>query len=229
MSMAARSTRAEVAAIALLAGTFVSSDAVHAAAVLRAARADIRVTSPTTCEVTLELTVDGATEVSHRLDVRAGTSVDLDGVDGAAIVAPPSDAGQTKALTVRSSGAPYTLRYHVRVPDTRAYHCPVWLPAVPADGRSRAVEMRVTLPGGATAASTMPTFRWTGATGAATVGHLPAFVIVPFAAAGAPRQWDVSRVMDGLALGTLVVGTLIWLRRSRMRPRRAPRSGESPA
>lgn len=189
--------------------------AAEAAPVLREARADIRFTAPAACDVGLTLQVDGAADVSHRLDVREGTRVELDGVDGAAVAAPPTAVGWTRALTVRPVGGPYTIRYRVTLPGNRLYRCPVWLPAAPADGRSRSVVLRVALPEGATASSTMPVFRWSGATGEALGAHLPAFVAVPFATAGEPRPWDVSRVMDGAAVGSLVLGTAVWLRRAR--------------
>lgn len=195
------------------------------APVLREARAEIRLASPTTCAVSLTLTVEGVADVTHRIDLRPGTRVDLLGVDGGAAVAPPTDIGRTRALTVRAAG-PYTLRYDVALPDDRAYHCPIWLPVVPADGRSRAVALQVTLPEGATASGTMPVFRWAGAAGVATSGHLPAFVVVPYAGPGEPRPWDVSRVMDAVTLGTLAVATLLWMRRARAR---RPAAGESPA
>lgn len=203
---------------AMVTATFVAGvSAAEAAPVLREARADIRFTAPTACDVRLTVLVDGAAEVTHRLDVRSGTQVVFEGVDGAAVAAEPADIGLTRALTVRPESGAYTLRYGVTLPADRAYRCPVWLPTTPADGRSRAVVLRVTLPEGATPSSTMPVFQWTGGTGEAVGGHLPAFVAVPFAAAGEPRPWDVSRVMDGAAIGTLVAGTLLWLRRARAR------------
>ena len=63
----------------------------------------------------------------------------------------------------------------------------------------------------------MPTFAWTGTQGSATLPHLPAFVIVPYAAAGGSRPWDVSRVMDAVAIGTLVFASAVWLRRQKGR------------
>jgi hypothetical protein len=79
----------------------------------------------------------------------------------------------------------------------------------------------VTVPDGASAAGTMPAFSWTGSRGDAGVPHLPSVVIVPFAAAGAPRPWDVSRVMDAVAIVTLAACSLLWLRRARARRRLA--------
>lgn len=184
---------------------------------LREARAAIRMVTPTACEVALSLTVDGGVEVAHRLDSRPGTHVVLDRVDGATVTAPPAEIGVTRAFTVRPGAGPYSIRYRVELPASREYHCPIWLPAVPADGRSRAVVVAVTLPDGAVAAGTMPAFRWTGSTGIATTAHLPAFVVVPFGAVGAPRPWDVARAMDALTLGTLALATLLWWRRTRAR------------
>lgn len=209
------------AGLAAIAGVTVVGLAavVHAAPVLREARADIRMTSPAACEVALTLTVEGAAEITHRLDTRTGTRVDLLGVEGARVTAPPNDVAHTRALTVQPSARPYTIRYRVELPSGREYHCPIWLPAAPADGRSRAVVIDVMLPDGAVAAGTMPALRWTGASGVATTGHLPAFVVVPYAAAGEPRAWDVSRVMDAVAVATLVAASLLWLRRAGARRR----------
>jgi hypothetical protein len=188
-----------------------------AAPVLRSASAEIRFASPTSCDVSLTVAIEGATDVEHRVEVADGNRIDAPVIEGASAGGPATDIGRTRAITIRQAQPRYTLRYAAALSADRAYRCPVWLPAVPADGRSRNVTIVVTLPDGASAAGTMPAFSWTGSRGEARVPHLPAVVIVPFAEAGASRPWDVSRVMDAVAIATLVVGSLFWLRRTRAR------------
>ncbi|MEZ5293218.1 MAG: hypothetical protein R2745_19205 [Vicinamibacterales bacterium] len=186
-----------------------------AAPVLRSATVEIRFTAPTACDVSLAVTVDGATTVEHRLEVLPGGRARLVDVQRAAIAAAAADVGRTRALVVEPAGGEYTLRYAVEQPPDRPFRCPVWLPAAPADGRSRNVVLRVALPAGARAAGTLPAFAWNGALGEATMGHLPAFVLVPYAEPGQPVPWDISRVMDGFTVAALVAGSLLWLRRAR--------------
>lgn len=189
--------------------------------VLRVADAEVRFTSPTECEVVLTSAVDGASTVEHRLEVVSGSRVELVEVSGASIERPPFDIGRTRAIVVRRADGAYGLTYRVELPSDRAFRCPLWVPTVPADGRSREVRLVVYIPDGASPAGTMPAIAWTGSNGTATMSHLPSFVLVPFAAAGFPRPWDVSRVMDAVALTTLVVASLIWLQRTRSRRWRA--------
>jgi hypothetical protein len=87
------------------------------------------------------------------------------------------------------------------------------VPVAPADGVSREVRLSVRVPAAASIGGTMPTFSWSGADGSVVLGHLPAFVHVPFAASGASAPANVSRVMDMLAVTVLVAGTAIFLRR----------------
>ena len=93
--------------------------------------------------------------------------------------------------------------------------CPLWVPAAPADGVSRAVRISVALPPGMSAHSTMPAFTWAGSTGTTTLGHIPAFVLVPFAPAGESAAWDISTVMDALTVLVFVGATGIWIWRRR--------------
>ena len=204
-----------LAAIALLVAT--AEPVLAAKAVLESADARIGFSAPATCDVTLTLTVTGASEVEHRLEWLEGTRSDLIAVTGAERVGDVREIGRTRALVVRPSQSSYTIHYRVEQTAAHAYRCPIWLPTAPADGRSRHVQMHVTLPGGTTASGTMPAFLWSGAEGTATLPHLPAFVIVPFAAAGSARPWDVSRVMDVMALTTLAVASAIWLLRQQRR------------
>jgi hypothetical protein len=179
---------------------------------LRSAQADVTQTSPLDCEVRLTLTVDGAAEIEHRLATFAGSVVTL-------LESPPAEAprdvGRTRALIVRPAPGTYALHYRVRQPPEGAFRCPLWLPTAPADGRSRAVQLVVTIPDGAEPAGTMPAFTWTGRRGTATIAHLPAIAIVRFASPGEARPWDIARVMDLTAMATLAAGTVWWLGRSR--------------
>jgi hypothetical protein len=197
-----------------------------ASGVLRSAQAEITQASPLDCEVRLTLTVDGATEIEHRLATFAGSVVTL-------LESPPAEAprdvGRTKALIVRPAPGTYALHYRVQQPPEGAFRCPLWLPTTPADGRSRAVQLAVTIPDGAAAAGTMPAFTWTGRRGTATTAHLPAIAIVRFASPGEARPWDIARVMDLTAMATLAAATAWWLGRARRRrPVAARPSGPEP-
>jgi len=197
-----------VAALSLFPST------IAAAPLLRAADAQIAFLSPTSCNVELTLTVDGASEVEHRIEVVDGARVTLLGVEGAT----GSDIrtiGRTQALAVQPDTGRYTLRYRVEQPLSRAERCPLWVPAIPADGRTQSVALRARIPDGATAVGTMPQFTWVGHEGTSLVGHLPAFVRVPYAAAGAPSPWSIAAVMDAVSVITLAVASLLWARHRR--------------
>lgn len=211
--------RLAAAAAILVLGCFAPGGAA-AAPVLTSAQATIRFESATQCEVSLTLVVSGATDIEHRLELLEGASVELLEVRDAALAGAPSDLGRTRVLRLAPSvpGGNYTFRYRVAQTPARPNRCPMWLPTAPADGRSRDVRLVVDVPAGTVASGTMPTFTWSGSTGTAVVPHLPAFVIVPFVAAGAARPWDVSRVMDAAAILTLVGASAIWLRRQKGQP-----------
>lgn len=198
-----------------------------AAPVLTSADARIAFVAPNVCEVTLTLAVGGAPAIEHRLEALAGSHTELLEVRGGAHDDEVREIGRTRALVIRPSGARYALRYRVTQPADRPHRCPLWLPTAPADGLTRNVRLSVALPAGTRASATMPSFAWTvagsgdhargaattGPVGVATLGHLPAFVVVPFADEGSPRPWDVSRAMDAAAIGTLVLASAVWLRR----------------
>ena len=193
------------------------------APVLASADARIRIESPTACSVELAVTVEGASQVEHRVEAVEGSRVELLQVSGAAQVGDPRRVGHTLSLVVTPAQPAYTLHYRVQQPDSRRDRCPLWLPAVPADGQSRNVRLTVQLPGGATPGGTMPGFVWSGDRGETTLGHLPAFVRVAYADAGRTPPWDVSRVMDAITLATLAVATALWMFRKRApAPRTAP-------
>lgn len=190
---------------------------VLSAPVLQSAVGQVRFLSSAICQVALTSVVGGAATMEHRIEVTPGTQVEMIALRGGSMERRPADVGRTRAIVVRPAGGEYTLDYRVSLPPDRVYRCPLWLPAAPADGRSRNVRIEVTIPDGASAAGTMPSFAWTGSVGTTTVGHLPSFVLVPFAAPGSPRPWDVSHLMDTVALTTLVLASLVWLRRARAR------------
>lgn len=203
------------------------------APILRSAEARIVFSSPTSCAVDLTLRVedgapppsgalqDGAPglqsrrQVEHRIEAADGARIELLGVYGAAQVGDSRDVGRTRALVLRPEASVYTLRYTLEQPPDRANRCPLWIPTVPADGRSQAMRLLVRLPAGAMPVGTMPAFAWTGEEGAAMLGHLPAFVHVPYALPGAPAPWNIARVMDLVSVATLVLATLTWARRIR--------------
>jgi hypothetical protein len=183
------------------------------APVLTGADARIAIVSPTACEVRLAVTIDGADRVEHRLEVRDGAVVGDLTVRGA-VAEPVRTVGRTQALHVRPQTAGYELAYRVEQPPESRFRCPLWLPTTPADGRSRAVQLTVTLPPGAQPSGTMPAFTWRGSVGTATLGHLPAFVRVPYSASGVSAPWNLARLMDGVSVGVLVVASLLWWLRS---------------
>ena len=183
--------------------------------------ADVRVTfsSPTSCTVELALSVNGHDmEVEHRVEAAPAGRVEIIGVDGASVVGDVRQVGRTRALLVRPDGnRPYTLRYTTDQPSDRAGRCPLWIPTVPTEGRAQAVRIVARIPEGATAVGTMPAFTWSGGEGTATIGHLPAFVRVPYATAGTPVPWSIAAIMDAASLTTLAGATLAWMRLRRKR------------
>ncbi len=199
-----------------------------ASAAPRLAGADVRVVfeSPVACSVELGVTIVDAAQVEHRVEIADGGRVDLIDVTGAMPAGPPTDIGRTRALTLRPEGASYTLRYQVQLPQARSGRCPLWIPTVAAGVTAASVRVTTRLPKGARAAGTMPTFRWNGDEGTATIGHLPAFVRVPYAMPGEPAPWNIAAIMDTASIVTLVGSTLVW---ARYRRRRATRIGEGGA
>lgn len=186
-----------------------------AAPVLRGAEVRVEFQSPTACVVELTVKVEGTAQVEHRVAVVDGARVELRGIRGAAQMGEARAVGRTRALVVRPEGATYALRYAVALPPSSAGRCPLWIPSVPADGRSQAVTLHVRIPSGAIAAGTMPGLSWMDGEGTATLGHLPAFVRVPYAMPGESTPLDIAFVMDVAAVATLILATAAWARRNR--------------
>ena len=212
------------AVLALSMCAFASSVTGHAqeGEVLGSAAVQIAMTSPTTCEVTISLTTDASGDVDHRVEAPGGTYIELEAVRDAAEFGSQRQVGTTRSLVVRpGAGKPYQLRYRVSQPDRRAFRCPVWTPAVATDGRSRQVTITVTLPERSSPTGrSFPTFSWNGTEGAATLGHLPAFVRVPYdtddGTGRDPASRDIAQTMDRVALGVLAAATAAWVwRRNR--------------
>lgn len=208
---------------------------VAAAPLLRAAEVTVVMTGPASCEVRAVYTIEGsgAEAIEYRLQAPEGVDVDLLSVGGAP---PPGGAvvrrGATLAYTWSIPGEAAErsdLHYRVSLPEA-GYRCPIWLPAVPTDGLSRAIRLDVRLPDGAVPlGGSHPALAWRGNRGETTLGHLPSFVRVPHRTAEyAPRgleAWNLARAMDVVALGVLAVVTALWVVRQNRRSR-ASRGGD---
>lgn len=180
------------------------------AALLRGADVRIVFTSPTECEVTMSLTVEGASEIEHRVDAH-DSGIEFIGLQGARQAGEIHSLGRTRVLRAQPQQPSYAYRYRARLSADRAHRCPVWLPTAPADGQSRAVALHVEIPEGASAGRSMPPLSWTGSRGTSTLGHLPAFVHVPFGAAGGTPAWAMGEVMDVLAVTVFAAATAAWM------------------
>jgi len=201
---------------ALLAACFVwGASSASAAPVLRSAELQITVTSPTSCEVAVALSVEGVAEIEHRIETFEGGRIELVGIRGARQVGEVRAIGRTQSLVLRPDGAAYGFRYRAALPASRMHRCPIWLPTVPADGRSRPVRLEIDLPQATAAGDSMPAFTWTGAHGSTTLGHLPAVVRVPYTREGEARGWGISALMDGLAMAAFAGATAVWTWRMR--------------
>jgi hypothetical protein len=199
----------------IAAGALIASSAAFADPVVRSADLRITVTSPRSCEVTMVLAIDGGADIDHRIEAFEGTSIELAGVRGARHVNGVRTIGRTRSLVLRPEGGSYEFSYRAVQPMNREYRCPIWLPAVATDGRSRVVRLQVDLPAAATPAASMPAFTWTGTHGTAALGHVPAIVRIPYASAGETRGWGINAIVDALAIAVFVVATAIWTWRTR--------------
>ena len=202
-----------------------------AAPVLRSADVRITITSPTTCLVSMMLTVEGASEIDHRLDASTAASgvpfsppngfgghasvVELLVVLGAQRVGALRTIGRTQSLVLRPDNLSYEFSYRALQPADRLHRCPIWLPAVPTDGQARAVRLQVDLPPAAFHGSSMPAFSWTGGHGSTTLGSLPAFVHVSYGSDGESPGWSIGQVMDAAAVAVFAGASAIWVWRRR--------------
>ena len=82
-----------------------------AAPVVTAATIRIVVMSPTSCEVTMALRLDGASEIEHRIESFDGSDVDLQELRGARSASEPRQVGRTRVLTLQLDRPDYELRY----------------------------------------------------------------------------------------------------------------------
>jgi len=192
-----------------------ASATLGAAPVLRAADLKIIVTSPTTCEVTMTLVIEGGSDVDHRIEAFEGSRVELGAIRGARQIDAVRTIGRTQSLVLRPDATSYQFSYHAQQPAGRTDRCPIWLPAVPTDGRSKVVRLELDLPAAANPGASMPAFTWTGAHGAATLGHLPAIVRVPYTREGEARGWGVDSMMDAVAIAVFAAATAVWALRAR--------------
>ncbi len=164
----------------------------------------------------MALTIDGAVEIDHRIEAFEGGRVELIGLRDARQDGDVSLIGRTRSLVLRQDQPTYELRYRAQQPASRASRCPLWVPAVPTDGYSRAVRLHVELPRSTTAADTMPAFTWTAANhGSTTLGNIPAFVRMSYREAGAITAWNIATTMDAIAVAVFVLASALWVWRGR--------------
>jgi hypothetical protein len=182
-------------------------------AVLRSADVRITITSPTSCEVTIDLAAPGAAQIDHRVEAFDDTRIELVEVRGARQAEAVRTIGRTQSLVLKPDGDRYG--FHYRASNTHANRCPIWLPAMPTHGDPGAVRLTVDIPDATVAGSTLPAFAWTGSRGVATLAHVPAVVRVPYSREGEARGWDVGRTMDAFAVMVFVAASAVWLWRSR--------------
>ena len=123
-----------------------ASAAAIAAPVLRSADLQITVTSPTSCDVAMALAVDGVSEIEHRIEAFEGSRIELVGIRGARQVGDVRAIGRTQSLLLRPDQAAYGFHYRAVQPAPRLHRCPIWLPTVPTEGRSRPVRLQIDLP-----------------------------------------------------------------------------------
>jgi hypothetical protein len=186
-----------------------------AAPVLRSADLKITITSPTSCDVTIALAIEGGSDIDHRIESFEGSRIELAAIRGARQVGDVRAIGRSQLLVLRPDAGSYEFRYRAVQPPGRADRCPIWLPAVPTDGRSRSVHLEVDLPAATTPGTSMPAFTWTAAHGAVTLGHLPAVVRVPYTREGEARGWGIDAMMDAVAMAVFAVATALWTWRAR--------------
>ena len=204
--------------VSLLTCGLLITDYAEAGSMLQSAVLRAALTSRTSCEVTMAVDATGSVDVDHRLEAFAGTNVELVAVRGAD-TSSHRQIGSTRSLVVRPAGKPYQIHYRATQSPHRAFRCPLWVPAVATDGRSRPVTITVALPEGSSpAGSSFPALAWDASEGVATLAHLPAFVRVSFVGGGAGDDaglLDIARAMDGVAVAVMALATAGWVWRRR--------------
>jgi hypothetical protein len=203
------------ACIATLAAGIVVLPSHLEAAVLRSAAIHINITSPVSCEVTMALEVSEASEIDHRVEAFDGSRVELIELTNAREIGEQRLIGRTQSLVLRPDASRYQFRYRAQQPMSRADRCPIWLPAVPTDGQTRAVTIQVELPPSTTPASAMPSFTWRQGHGSTTLGHVPAFVRVSYVGEGESAGWTVASSMDALTMAMIAAVSAFWFLRRR--------------
>jgi hypothetical protein len=206
----ARLPAPRLAAALALACTLAPAAPARSAPLLRSTTIDVAMESPTRCTVTMTVAVEGAGEVEHRVESFPGSAIELLTLSGAVQAGVIREVGPTRALVVRPDASSYTVGYRASQPPDRAGRCPIWVPALPTDGRSRDVRLTVTLSDRATAGYSMPPLAWAGSIGTAALGHVPAFVRV---SAGQSSRWNVATAMDAAAVVIFAGATVLWMRR----------------
>ena len=182
---------------------------------MRRADVKITVTSPTSCEVTVAMAIERGSDLDHRIETFEGSRIELTAIRGAQQVDAVRAIGRSQSLVLRPDAESYELRYRVVQPPGRAHRCPIWLPAVPTDGRSKVVRVDVDLPAATVPGASMPALTWTGAHGTAALGHLPAVVLVPYTPEGNAHGWGIDAMMDAFAIALFAGATAVWTWRAR--------------
>lgn len=208
-------TTAPFTAIMAATAVLLAAQAVVAAPLLRSGEVHITVVSALACDVTMTLTAEGVSELDHRIEAFDGSHVDLVEVHAARPVGDTRIVGRTRSLVLQPLEPTYRFRYRAVQPAGRDHRCPLWVPAAPTDGRSRPVRLEIELPASTVPGRSMPGVTWTGTRGMATLGHIPAFVRIPFSSAGEGAEWDISRVMDIVTMTLFAGASAFWFWRMR--------------
>jgi hypothetical protein len=158
----------------------------------------------------MRLSIEGVHVVEHRIEAFEGSQVTLLSVTNASLVGDPATKGSTRSLILQPGSSPYEIVYAVRQTSSRSERCPLWLPTIPTDGRSRGVALHVQLPDATLPGRSMPLLHWTGTSGTTTLAHVPAFVRVPYVREGESPAWDVAAIIDSIALFIILVSTALW-------------------
>lgn len=185
-----------------------------AAPVLRSADVQITITSETSCDVTMDLAVTGASQIDHRVEAFDDSRIELIDVRGADQLEHVRIVGRTQSLVLSPRDTRYAFHYRSHS-GSQANRCPIWLPTAPTRGEPGAIRLSVDIPNATIAGNTMPAFAWTGTHGVVALAHMPSVVRVSYTRAGEGRPWDVGRAMDALAAIVFVPASGIWVWRAR--------------